>query len=103
MSDFSPVAKKHGVGGNLDFYVDMAKAFLNDKDCLLYTSEYFAAVYREAVELTAYLCEMYGLDPLEDGVVICHAEGARSVSYTHLDVYKRQVPGKWCTSPGPAP
>lgn len=31
-SDFSPVAKKHGVGGNLDFYVDMAKAFLNDKD-----------------------------------------------------------------------
>lgn len=38
--------------------------------------EYFAAVYREAVELTAYLCEMYGLDPLEDGVVICHAEGA---------------------------
>ena len=31
-SDFSPVAKKHGVGGNLDFYVDMAKAFLEDKD-----------------------------------------------------------------------
>ena len=31
-SDFSPVAKKHGVGSNLDFYVDMAKAFLNDKD-----------------------------------------------------------------------
>lgn len=31
-SDFSPVAKKHGVGGNLDFYVDMTKAFLNDKD-----------------------------------------------------------------------
>lgn len=31
-SDFSPVAKKHGLGGSLDFYVDMAKAFLNDKD-----------------------------------------------------------------------
>lgn len=31
-SDFSPVAKKHGVGGSLDFYVDMAKSFLNDKD-----------------------------------------------------------------------
>ncbi len=38
---------------------------------------YFAAVYREAAELTAYLCELYGLDPLADGVVICHAEGAR--------------------------
>lgn len=31
-SDFSPVAKKHGLGGSLDFYVDMAKSFLNDKD-----------------------------------------------------------------------
>lgn len=31
-SDFSPVAKKHGLGGSLDFYVDMAKAFMNDKD-----------------------------------------------------------------------
>ena len=49
--------------------------------------EYFAAVYREAVELTAYLCEMYGLDPLEDGVVICHAEGARlGIASNHGDV-----------------
>ena len=31
-SDFSPVVKKHGLGGSMDFYVDMAKAFLNDKD-----------------------------------------------------------------------
>ena len=31
-SDYVKVAKKHGVGGNLDFYVDMAKAFLDDKD-----------------------------------------------------------------------
>ena len=31
-SDYCKVAKKHGVGGNLDFYVDMAKAFLDDKD-----------------------------------------------------------------------
>ena len=49
--------------------------------------EYFAAVYREAVELTAYLCEMYGLDPMEDGVVICHAEGARlGIASNHGDV-----------------
>ena len=33
-SDFSPVIKKHGLGGNLDFYVDMAKSFLDDKDAL---------------------------------------------------------------------
>ena len=33
-SDYYKVAKKHGVGGNLDFYVDMAKAFLDDKDAV---------------------------------------------------------------------
>lgn len=31
-SDYSPVAKKHGLGGSLDFYADLAKAFLDDKD-----------------------------------------------------------------------
>ena len=36
---------------------------------------YFAAVYREAVELTAFLCREFDLDPLTDGAVICHAEG----------------------------
>ena len=36
---------------------------------------YFQAAYREAVELTAYLCREYGLVPLADGVVICHQEG----------------------------
>lgn len=49
--------------------------------------EYFQAVYQEAVELTAYLCELYGLDPLEDGVVICHQEGyRRGVASNHADV-----------------
>ncbi len=48
---------------------------------------YFARVYREAVELTAYLCKQYGLDPLADGVVICHKEGARrGVASNHTDV-----------------
>lgn len=36
---------------------------------------YFDALYRNAVELTALLCRMFFLDPLEPGVVICHAEG----------------------------
>lgn len=49
--------------------------------------EYFADVYREAAELTAYLCELYGLDPLADGVVICHAEGyRRGIASGHGDV-----------------
>ena len=48
---------------------------------------YFAAVYRKAVELTAYLCKEYGLDPLADGVVICHAEGhQRGIASNHADV-----------------
>ena len=48
---------------------------------------YFNLVYREAVELTAYLCEMYNLDPLEDGVVICHSEGyRRGIASGHADV-----------------
>ena len=49
--------------------------------------EYFRAVYREAVELTAMLCREYGLDPLADGVVICHAEGhRRGIASNHGDV-----------------
>lgn len=48
---------------------------------------YFNKVYREAVELTAYLCEVYELDPKKDGVVICHAEGhRRGIASNHGDV-----------------
>ena len=50
-------------------------------------ASYFAAVYREAVELTAYLCKQYNLDPLADGVVICHCEGhERGIASNHADV-----------------
>lgn len=48
---------------------------------------YFMKVYTEAVELTAYLCKQYNLDPLKDGVIICHAEGhKRGVASNHGDV-----------------
>lgn len=48
---------------------------------------YFAAVYREAVELTARLCDLFALDPRKPGVVICHAEGClRGVASNHGDV-----------------
>lgn len=49
--------------------------------------EYFNKVYQEAVNLTAYLCNLYGLDPLKDGVVICHSEGyRRGIASQHGDV-----------------
>ena len=50
-------------------------------------ASYFQAVYQEAVELTACLCKEYGLDPLADGVIICHQEGyRRGVASNHADV-----------------
>ena len=31
-SDYSKVFKKHGIGDKMDLYVDLAKAFIDDKD-----------------------------------------------------------------------
>lgn len=48
---------------------------------------YFRAVYQEAVELTAYLCKTYKLNPKKDGVVICHSEGhKRGIASNHADI-----------------
>lgn len=33
-SDYYPVAKKHGLAGSVDFYADMANAWLSDKDAV---------------------------------------------------------------------
>lgn len=42
--------------------------------------------YNAAVELFAYLCKKYNLDPLEDGVIISHAEGyKRGIASNHGD------------------
>lgn len=42
--------------------------------------------YEAAVELFAYLCKMYSLDPLADGVIISHREGhSRGVASNHGD------------------
>jgi hypothetical protein len=50
-------------------------------------AEYFKKVYKEAVELTAMLCKQYNLDPMADGVVICHSEGyKKGVASNHGDV-----------------
>ena len=49
--------------------------------------DYFQKVYKEAVELTAHLCTLYDLDPLEPEVVICHHEGAElGMASNHADV-----------------
>ena len=50
-------------------------------------ASYFEAVYRQAVELTAYLCRQFDLDPLVNGVVVCHSEGhAQGIASNHADV-----------------
>lgn len=42
--------------------------------------------YNSAVELFAFLCEKFKLDPLADGVVISHAEGhKRGIASNHAD------------------
>ena len=46
---------------------------------------YFHEVYQEAVELFAYLCKQFGLDPLKN--IICHAEGYKQgIASNHGDV-----------------
>lgn len=48
---------------------------------------YFNKVYQEAVELTAYLCKMYNLNPMKKGVVLCHSEGyTQGIASNHSDV-----------------
>ena len=53
----------------------------------LTSKTYFNKVYQEAVELTAMLCKQYNLDPMADGVIICHSEGyTRGIASNHADV-----------------
>ena len=85
---------KKGSGNNTHIGVEMC-----EPDCIKYVggatfvcSDVEAAravvkrTYQAAVELFAYLCGKYGLDPLEDGVVISHKEGyARGIASNHGD------------------
>ncbi|MEE1086734.1 MAG: peptidoglycan recognition family protein [Schaedlerella sp.] len=42
--------------------------------------------YQSAVELFAYLCNRYNLDPLKDGVILSHSEGyRRGIAANHGD------------------
>ena len=69
-----------GAANNTHISFEICEDALRDR-------RYFEAVYREAAELTAYLCRKYRLDPLRDGVVIDHAEGhRRGIASNHGDV-----------------
>ena len=47
---------------------------------------YVRGCYETAVELFAYLCDLYDLDPLKDGVIVSHAEGyKRGIASGHAD------------------
>lgn len=47
-------------------------------------ADYFAKVYKEAVELCAYLCAMYGLSETD---IICHSEGHKlGIASNHGDI-----------------
>ena len=69
-----------GDGNNTHISFEICEDKLGDR-------AYFQATYQAAVELTAYLCKRFGLDPLADGVVLCHAEGyQRGIASNHADV-----------------
>lgn len=71
---------KNGSGNDTHISFEICEDGLED-------ASYFEAVYQEAVELTASLCKEYNLDPLADGVVICHQEGyRRGIASNHGDV-----------------
>lgn len=72
----------HGGGDSNDTYIsfEICEDGLTD-------ANYFGIVYTEAVELVAYLCKAYSLNPMADGVVICHSEGyKRGIATNHADV-----------------
>ena len=69
-----------GTGNDTHISFEICEDKLADKG-------YFRATYQAAVELTAYLCRRFNLNPLADGVVLCHSEGyRRGIASNHADV-----------------
>ena len=83
--------KPWGCGGGCNngwIQFEICEDALND-------AEYFNQVYREACELTAYLCKKYNLDPMGSvtysgktvPVILCHADSSRlGLGSNHGDV-----------------
>jgi len=56
----------------------------------LTNAAYFQSVFNEAVGLCVYLCAMFGLNPMRDGVLLGHYEAyLRGIASNHAD------PGHW--------
>ena len=73
----------HCGGSGNDKYIsfEICEDDLKDKS-------YFNKVYKEAVELTAYLCKTYKLNPNGKNVIICHQDGYKlGIATNHGDVY----------------
>lgn len=71
----------HAGGAANDTHVSFEICEDNLKD-----AKYFRAVYKEATELCVFLCKLYSLDPLKDGVIIGHYEGhQRGIASNHGD------------------
>lgn len=67
-----------GTANNTHIGVEICEDGLTD-------STYFNSVYKEAVDLFAYLCKQYSLNPLTQ--IICHAEGYQEgIASNHGDV-----------------
>lgn len=68
-----------GAANNTHTSFEICEDGLNDRS-------YFEKVYKEAIELCAYLCKLYALNPLADGVIIGHYEGhQRGIASNHGD------------------
>lgn len=70
-----------GTSGNANFMGYIGFEICEDD---LTDRSYFEKVYREAVELCVYLCQLHGLTEKD---IICHSEGhAKGIASNHADV-----------------
>lgn len=86
----------HGGGSSNNTHIGVEMC---EPDCITYTGgatftcsdtakakTMVKRTYDAAVELFAFLCKEYGLDPLADGVIVSHAEGyRRGIASNHGD------------------
>lgn len=86
----------HGGGSSNNTHIGIEMC---EPSCIKYTSgssficsdiakaqDYVKRTYNAAVELFAFLCKKYNLDPLEDGVIVSHREGyLRGIASNHGD------------------
>ncbi|MBR4193542.1 MAG: hypothetical protein IKO68_00035 [Oscillospiraceae bacterium] len=67
-------------------YNTQGNAFTVDSKDLPAAKAFVSAMYVNAVELFAMLCMFHGKDPLKDGVILSHREGAlRGIASNHGD------------------